>query len=395
MKRALVMCLADASMNPRPNRIMRLLHEHGWEVDYFGHHLKQSFDVPLRKRHELPPFQSVKSGKFLRRIIGVCAMIEARLGRFGPWNAMRLQKIIRSPEGIESALRDDERQLVIVENLELLPLSFRIKGNARILFDAREYFPGEFERNLMWRTFVKPIQSMLLKRYLHQCDHRITVSDAIKDLYERQYDASFVTVRSTPKFVDATPEPTRNGTIRLVYHGAALPDRRLDNLIAITERLDDKFSLDMYLVGDEREIERLRALAKRSGRVRVKEPVGFQGIIPMLRQYDIGMVYYEPHSKNIEGALPNKLFEYIQARLAVFAGPSTEISKIVRDFDCGFTSRALTIDSCVEVLKSLSSDDVDRAKMNADQAARVLCWENESQKVLNLIGGHKEPQGEG
>ena len=104
-----------------------------------------------------------------------------------------------------------------------------------------------------------------------------------------------------------------------------------------------------------------------------------------LNSYDIGFYYLEPKGFNVTYSLPNKFFEFIQARLAVVVGPSPNMVEIVREFDCGFISEEFTVDSMIETLQSLTPEVIDRMKRNSDRAARELCYEKEGKKLLALI----------
>ena len=64
-----------------------------------------------------------------------------------------------------------------------------------------------------------------------------------------------------------------------------------------------------------REVER-REL---SGRVSVRRPVGPDELIATLSEFDVGIIFDRPVTRNAELSLPNKLFEYLMAGLAVVA----------------------------------------------------------------------------
>ena len=72
-----------------------------------------------------------------------------------------------------------------------------------------------------------------------------------------------------------------------------------------------RFSADVL----RREVER-RALG---ARVSVQPPVGPDELIPTLSEFDVGIIFDRPVTRNAELSLPNKLFEYLMAGLAVVA----------------------------------------------------------------------------
>jgi hypothetical protein len=83
--------------------------------------------------------------------------------------------------------------------------------------------------------------------------------------------------------------------------------------------------------------------------------------------------------------LPNKLFDYIQARLAVAIGPSHEMAEVVRRWDCGVISDDFRPDSLAEALSKLTLAEVRRMKANADVAAGALNAEANQEVVLGVV----------
>jgi len=170
-----------------------------------------------------------------------------------------------------------------------------------------------------------------------------------------------------------------------VHHGVANRNRKLENMIHLVKLLDLRFSLDLYLQGDQVYISELEGLITQSSRVAIKKPVPFNDIIPMLRNYDLGLFYVEPTTFNLAHCLPNKLFEFIQARLMVAIGPSPEMSRIVREFDCGVISDRFELVAMAESLNKLDANRIREFKNNSDKAARQLNWGEEGKILQRLI----------
>ena len=75
-------------------------------------------------------------------------------------------------------------------------------------------------------------------------------------------------------------------------------------------------------------------------------------------------------SFNNEHALPNKFFEFIQARLAIAIGPSTEMQKIVKKEGLGIVAKDFSLAAMAEELNSLQASDIARYKVSAHQNAK-------------------------
>lgn len=380
---ALVMCIADPSRNPRPNRIIKLLDGLGYEVDAVSH--KPNEGVAVRKFFYLNYNATSSVGIAYNRVRSFTIYLVAfflRFERFIVWaNDFRLKILI-----LRKYLKQEQYDLIVVENIELLPLAFHCKRKAKILFDAREYYTKEFESNRFFRLFISPFRKVLCNRFLHRCDRIITVSFGLAKAFAEDFGIRPLVIRSVPYFYDSSVTPTLENKIRMVHHGVAHEGRNIEKMIDVVKLLDDRFTLDFYLVGSPKYISEIRNYAKNTPAIRFCSPVAFGEIIPMLNQYDAGFYYLEPTGFNYLSCLPNKLFEFIQARLAVLIGPSIDMKDIVTSYKVGVVASEFSAESMAFTINKLQSKDFDHFKSNSDIAAKELCFENESKKLISLIG---------
>ena len=84
-------------------------------------------------------------------------------------------------------------------------------------------------------------------------------------------------------------------------------------------------------------------------------------------------------------ALPNKFFEFIQARLAIAIGPSPEMARLVKQYNLGIVSQDFTPKSMAESLNSLTKEQIRQYKENANQTAKILNAEREGEKLLRIL----------
>jgi hypothetical protein len=113
--------------------------------------------------------------------------------------------------------------------------------------------------------------------------------------------------------------------------------------------------------------------------------VPIEEIIPTIGQYDVGFFYYEPTGFNIAHCLPNKLFEYIQARLMIAIGPSPDMAELVKEYGCGVIAGEFSVHAMAKSLNLLSAEDIDKYKNNSDRAAKELCFEKEKNKMSTIL----------
>jgi hypothetical protein len=94
---------------------------------------------------------------------------------------------------------------------------------------------------------------------------------------------------------------------------------------------------------------------------------------------DIGLSLDKPLNINYEYSLPNKLFDYIQAGIAVLASDLVEVATIVKEYQVGEVLAQHNPQFIANQIQSMLADrhQLDRYRANAVKAAETLCWEHE------------------
>ena len=153
------------------------------------------------------------------------------------------------------------------------------------------------------------------------------------------------------------------------------------------EYLDSRFTLDLMLVqtADEEYYKNLESQVSQVKNTRIIPIVPFEEIIPFTSQYDIGMFLVPFSTFNLKMCLPNKFFEFIQARLAIAIGPSPEMAKLVQQYHLGIISKDFTPKSMAESLNKLTKEEILQYKENSNKTAKILNAEKEGEKILKIL----------
>jgi hypothetical protein len=141
----------------------------------------------------------------------------------------------------------------------------------------------------------------------------------------------------------------------------------------------------MLVPTDARYLERLRSIAMQRPRVRFAPTVPMRELPVHLNRYDVGLYLLPPTNFNNQLALPNKFFDFVQARLAVAIGPSPEMARLVRQHGCGLVSEDFNPRSLAEQLNALDRTRIESYKQRSDAAAKVLCFEMNSAVLIDMI----------
>jgi Glycosyltransferase Family 4 len=282
-------------------------------------------------------------------------------------------------------LASPQCDLVLANELPSLPLACRVASTVPVLFDAHEMATTEWSQIRSWRLLRAPYIDSLLRHYLPRVDGMMTVSDGIADLYFERYGIrpTVVTNACSPAALAPTPVHT---PVRMICHGNADRQRRLEVMIEATAKLEGRYTLDLMLMPtDHAYINELRRVSDATPWVNVIAPRPQREIVQFCSQYDIGVYVLPPLNENALHALPNKIFEFIQARLAVVVGPSPEMAALVRSWELGVVAKGFTVDDLAGALDHLTPERVAACKLRAHAAARELNSDRNSAIVLKLV----------
>jgi hypothetical protein len=380
MKKILVISNTDPNANPRPNRMINWLKDY-YEVEVVG---LSKFHMEGVKSYVIEPFHRESILDLfvtLKRI--TLKNFNLLSGNFEEVNWSRLG----SARTLTDELAGKNYDLIISHDLVLLPLVFNIKNEkTRVMLDAREYYPMNFNDQWRWRIQRKPVNEYLCREYLPRCDKIITVSDGLASEYKRAYGVQPEVIMSLPAQRDVRPSQVQPDHVRIIHHGVAGRSRRTEIMINMMDHVDERFTLDLMLAINDVEYHRsVVSLAEKRRNVRVIPPVPMQEIVSRINQYDIGLFLVPPVNFNLEYTLPNKLFEFIQARLAVAIGPNIEMKTIVEKFDCGIVSKDFDPVSLAHELNRLTPERLMHFKANSHKAAQELNADTNAKRVRQIV----------
>jgi hypothetical protein len=323
---------------------------------------------------------SVRAGR-VRGPAGSAARVALRAaGRYG--TAYWHQRSVRAwRQGLAPALPVDA---VVVNELFGLPLARSLGDDVPVIFDAHEHWTSE-SASWTWvqRLSMRGAHEWIVDRFVPHTAAMMTVSEGIARDFRERAGVSPIVVTNAPFFEPFTPSAV--GTpLQLLHVGVADRRRRLEDTIAAVGSLDGRFTLDIVLAGDSGYRRELEHLAGHDDRIRVLPPVPVDQLLSFANRYDVGVFLLPAHFPNQVHALPNKLFDYIQARLAVAIGPSPEMARIVTEWDCGVVAESFSPDAFAAALGQLAPQRVAEMKGNAHKAAKVLNA-NQNREVVRAL----------
>ena len=282
-------------------------------------------------------------------------------------------------------LRGAQADVVVANELAALPIALRL--GPPVVFDAHEYAPDEFGERRWWRVVIAPYVHWQCRRYIPQVSMMTTVGQAIADEYERETGVRATVVTNAPRREDLEPTLVHN-PVRILHHGVALPGRGLEEMVHLADLLDERFTLDFVLAERVRGYrETLGRRSQGNPRVRFLPPRPMHELVRMANDYDIGLFLLPPSNLNQLLTLPNKFFEFVQARLAVAIGPSPEMTRLVHHYGCGVVADDFAPESLAAALNALDDSSIATFKRASHAAANELCAERNEALVLRAVAG--------
>jgi len=259
--------------------------------------------------------------------------------------------------------------------------------NAKVIFDAHEYAPLELEHRRLWKIIYKPAVIYFIRKYASQVNASITVAPLISERYREEFGLSPIVVLNAPEREPIRHRSTMTQAIRLVHHGGAFPDRRLEKMIETLSFCDPRFELHFLLVASQSGyLDRLKKLAKKRtpGRIFFHDPVAPEKIVSRISEYDMGFYLLESNSYNNRVALPNKFFDFIIAGLAVCIGPSVSMAEMVRRYGFGVVAPSFNPQEVAETLNHVSQEQLTKMKTASMEAAMDINGQKEMNKLVVL-----------
>lgn len=265
--------------------------------------------------------------------------------------------------------------LVVANEARALPLAHHVAGGAPVWGDMHEWAPEERAHVLSWKLLVKPFMTYVCATYLPRTQAVSAVNDSIGRLYAKDFQCAPVTVRNARPYEPLRSSGVPGETIRLVHSGAAVPGRNLEGMIEAVGLLGSGYSLDFYLVPARdggKYLRTLKALCSDSQKVTFHQPVKPGELPAVLNGYDVGIFSLPPQTLNHALMLPNKFFDFVQARLAIVFSPSPETSALISQYDLGAVTDDFSAESLAKAVRGLDRNRIAECKANAHAAAALL-----------------------
>lgn len=375
MKNIGILCDSNPLTKPRPARLIGML-ENFYNLYVFG---KDCPQIKGANTFSFPPSKSASQRSF-----------EEQEGLIKACKSRDFDKLLYTPN--REVLRDlllqtQKLDLLIVEDITLLAFALEYKNKnpqTKVMIDLREYYPLEYENDMEWLESFGMFFEYLCSSFLPYVDHALCVSEGIAQKYQEVYGLHPTLFLSLPPYFSLSP--SKNSNLELIYHGLISPDRESFNLLEIGKELRKGITLNLIALSNHPSfLQDFETKAQTIPSIKLHKAQKLSDIIPFTNAFDLGLITLKPNGFNNTHALPNKFFEYIQARLGVISTPLPSIAHLIEKYGIGKVSKDFSTQSVIALLNSLSKEEVENFKSNSHKISPILSTQENQKKILNLI----------
>ena len=244
-----------------------------------------------------------------------------------------------------------------------------------LYYDTHELFTEVPE--LQNAGFKKKVWLWVEKHCIHRPVATYTVCNSIADYYNKKYGLDMRVVRNLP--VRKKMKSFENRENILLYQGALNMGRGIELLIEMMKYIPD---YKLYIAGKgymEPELKKLASDLNLIGRVIFTGNLKFEELHELTSRAKVGFSVEQGTSLNYKYALPNKIFDYIQAGTPVVCSNFPEMRAVVEKYSVGAIFSDHDAKSLSELVLPLLADTqrLETYHQNCIDAAKILNWESE------------------
>lgn len=278
----------------------------------------------------------------------------------------------------------DKNSILLANDLDTLLPNYLIskKIGIPLVFDSHEIFTempslqGRFTQKI-WRKLEQSIVPKIL--------YMMTASESYADWFAKTYQIDRpITVQNFPVKIDNPQDYSIYNSPKIIlYQGVINPSRGLDKIIVAMSSIEDA---ELWIAGDGPKKIEFELLTKILG---LEPKVKFLGkLLPkdlreITKKADVGLSIEENNGLSYYYSMPNKVSDYIQARIPVIVSDFPEMRKVIDRFQAG--EKISDHSQLAEKIEIVLKNGKLFYKDYLNEAATELCWEKEEPKLLELF----------
>lgn len=279
---------------------------------------------------------------------------------------------------------------VTIHSSSLLPLGIflRMRHNAKLIYAPHELESERIGLTKYKKIFIKRIE----KAILPFTDSVSAPSAPIAKWYSKTYKRKMpfliynAPVLHQPKMINpylkireklSIPQKS----ILFLYHGILDKGRGIEIICKCFQ--NSKHGFHILFCGFGYLAETIKEYQKKCPAIHLIDPVPPNMVLKMAGQADVGICLIENTCLSYKFSLPNKLFEYMHAGLAVISSNFPTMRQVVSQARIGWSIEPST-KSLNALLQKISTKTLLSKKKNSFKAKNKYCWERNEKNIQKM-----------
>jgi len=287
-----------------------------------------------------------------------------------------------------------KKDILLANDLDtLLPnyLASRI-SKSKLVYDSHELFTEVPE--LINRPFVQNIWLKIEKYILPKIKNCYTVNEEIANIYSSKYNIKIGVVRNIAlkyqnKETDKSFAQKIKGTKKMIIlQGSGINiDRGAEEAVEMMQFINNTL---LFIIGTGDVISILKEkvkLLKITDKVIFKDRMPYNELMKYTEIADLGLSLDKNTNLNYIYSLPNKVFDYIQAKTPILTSNTKVVSQIIINNDIGYVTDTHNPKELALIVNHIFENNIKYNQWvdNLNKISNIYTWENESKKLIEIF----------
>jgi len=278
----------------------------------------------------------------------------------------------------------NKSDILLSNDLDTLFANFLISKikKKKLIYDSHELFTELPE--LIGRTFKKNIWLFMENFFLRRISIAYTVSRSIADYYKDKYGINMSVISNYPIIHKVNNRGVLKNKKLIIYQGAINKDRGIDLMIESMLYVD----AELHIIGDGDLFTEMKEHVRRLNvghKVFLKGRVAFYDLFNITKEADLGLSFESDTCLSYRYALPNKIFDYINAEVPILVSDLPEFRRVLGSYQVGAILASRDIKSIAKQINYLLSIPRESWSSELLKAKKEYAWGVQEKKLLSFF----------
>ena len=275
-----------------------------------------------------------------------------------------------------------KKDILLSNDLDTLLPNYLISKlfNKKLVYDSHELFS---ELPSIQGRYSQKVWRFLEKWLVTKQQYFYTVSDSIANWFNKKYNVRPLVIKNFPIFNKSPFSESKNKYI--LYQGALNKGRGLLTLVEAMQTIEN---VKLKIAGDGPFKPKIQEKIKQcnvADKIILLGNIEPKKLLNITQNATLGISLEEDLGLSYRYSLPNKLFDYIQAKTPVVATYLPEIKKVVETYKVGETIENHTPENIAKAINKVLKNGKSFYQVNLEKASKELTWKSQEEKLSSIF----------